>query len=43
LQVRVWPDSAAQAIEDGVVLAEELGASGPDEVEDAFTRYAARR
>ena len=35
---------AAQAIEDGVVLAEELGASGPDEAEDdAFTRYAARR
>lgn len=34
---------AAQAIEDGVVLAEELGAAGPDEVQDAFTRYAARR
>jgi hypothetical protein len=32
LQVRLWP-GAAQAIEDGVVLAEELGASGPDEVE----------
>jgi 2-polyprenyl-6-methoxyphenol hydroxylase-like FAD-dependent oxidoreductase len=36
---------AAQAIEDGVVLAEELGASGPADadVADAFTRYAARR
>ena len=36
---------AAQTIEDGVVLAEELGASGPADadVADAFTRYAARR
>jgi 2-polyprenyl-6-methoxyphenol hydroxylase-like FAD-dependent oxidoreductase len=32
---------AAQAIEDGVVLAAELGAGA--EVDDALTRYVARR
>ena len=34
---------AAQAIEDGVVLADCLASHAPDDVENAFTEYSARR